>query len=236
MFKNNGSEVSGTDKDAVFYDSGEGSRRNIRVKAQSHTVTIASDIQGNVTADTEYALTGETITLTLGTTVDASTLKVNDGTSDLTLTDIGNRKYTFVMPDANVTVTATVVETYSVTLPTGMEIVSATNAADGNGKYISGTTVTFKVSFLYTLTSDVSDGTNTLTADDSGNYNVTVGTADITVTATDSDDNILGQTVIRNAPFKANRVTAYKGNLFNIDSGFTLALDGAWDEEYSGEW
>ena len=60
--------------------------------------------------------------------------------------------------------------------------------------------------------------------------------ADITVTATDGDDNILGQTVIRNAPFKANRVTAYKGNLFNIDSGFTLALDGAWDEEYSGEW
>ena len=184
VFKNNGSEVSGTDKDAVFYDSGEGSRRNIRVKAQSHTVTIASDIQGNVTADTEYALTGETITLTLGATVDASTLKVNDGTSDLTLTDIGNRKYTFVMPDANVTVTATVVETYSVTLPTGMEIVSATNAADGNGKYISGTTVTFKVNFLYTLTSDVSDGTNTLTADGSGNYNVTVGTADITVTAT----------------------------------------------------
>ena len=60
--------------------------------------------------------------------------------------------------------------------------------------------------------------------------------ADITVTATDSDDNILGQTIIRNAPFKANRVTVYKGNLFNIDSGFTLALDGAWDEEYSGEW
>jgi hypothetical protein len=56
------------------------------------------------------------------------------------------------------------------------------------------------------------------------------------MTATDGDDNILGQTVIRNAPFKANRVTAYKGNLFNIDSGFTLALDGAWDEEYSGEW
>jgi len=60
--------------------------------------------------------------------------------------------------------------------------------------------------------------------------------ADITVTAADGDDNILGQTIIRNAPFKANRVTAYKGNLFNIDSGFTLALDGAWDEEYSGEW
>ena len=224
VFKNNGSEVSGTDKDAVFYDSGEGSRRTIRVKAQSHTVTIASDIQGNVTADTEYALTGETITLTLGTTVDASTLKVNDGTSDLTLTDIGNRKYTFVMPDANVTVTATatVVETYSVTLPTGMEIVSATNAADGNGKYISGTTVTFKVNFLYTLTSDVSDGTNTLTSDDSGNYNVTVGTTDITVTATFERSSTI------DLPQAPGDFTAIDGDILTATTSHTVTIaDGA---------
>ena len=31
---------------------------------------------------------------------------MNDGTHDLTLTDIGNRQFTFVMPDADVTVTA----------------------------------------------------------------------------------------------------------------------------------
>ncbi|QVJ80088.1 MULTISPECIES: hypothetical protein [Prevotellaceae] len=64
-----------------------------------------------------------------------------------------------------------------------MEIVSATITADGDGKYISGTVVTFKASFSYTA-SNVHDGANTLTADGSGYYSVTVGTADITVTAT----------------------------------------------------
>jgi len=103
--------------------------------------------------------------------------------SDLTLTDIGNRQYTFVRPDANVTVTASAAATYSVPLPANMEIVNATNTADANGKYIPGTTVTFKVSFPYTATSEVSDGTNTLTATN-GVYSVTVGTADITITAT----------------------------------------------------
>ena len=182
-FISGGNIVTGDDKDAVFYDTDEGSERQIRTKALNHTVTMSDDLKANITVNTEYALEGETITLTLGTAVDASTLKVNDGTSDLTLTDAGNRNYTFTMPAGNVTVTATLLQTFSVNLPANMEIVSATNTADGSGKYISGTVVTFKASFPYAA-SDVSDGTNTLTADDSGNYSVTVGTADITVTAT----------------------------------------------------
>ena len=182
-FISGGNIVTGDDKDAVFYDTDEGSERQIRTKALNHTVTMSDDLKANITVNTEYALEGETITLTLGTAVDASTLKVNDGTSDLTLTDADNRNYTFTMPAGNVTVTATLLQTYSVNLPANMEIVSATTTADGDGKYISGTVVTFKASFSYTA-SNVSDGANTLTADGSGNYSVTVGTADITVTAT----------------------------------------------------
>ena len=182
-FISGGNIVTGDDKDAVFYDTDEGSERQVRAKALNHTVTMSDDLKAHITVSTELAITGETVTLTLGTAVDASTLKVNDGTSDLTLTDAGNRNYTFTMPAGNVTVTATLLQTYSVNLPANMEIVSATNTADGSGKYISGTVVTFKASFSYTA-SNVYDGANTLTADDSGNYSVTVGTADITVTAT----------------------------------------------------
>jgi hypothetical protein len=182
-FISGGNIVTGDDKDAVFYDTDEGSERQIRTKALNHTVSMSDDLKAHITVSTELAITGETVTLTLGTAVDASTLKVNDGTSDLTLTDAGNRNYTFTMPAGNVTVTATLLQTYSVNLPANMEIVSATTTADGDGKYISGTVVTFKASFSYTA-SNVSDGANTLTADDSGNYSVTVGTADITVTAT----------------------------------------------------
>ncbi len=183
VFKHNNNEVTGDDKDAVFSDSGEGTSRTIFGKVVKHSITISDDIKASVTASIKSAPEGETVTLTLNPSVDASTLKVNDGTNDLTLTDIGNRQYTFVMPNTDVTVTATVAATYSVTLPTNMEIVSATNTADGDGKYISGTTVTFKALFPYTA-SNVSDGTNTLEPDANGIYSVTIGTSDVTISAT----------------------------------------------------
>ncbi|MCR5685696.1 MAG: leucine-rich repeat protein [Lachnospiraceae bacterium] len=76
------------------------------VNTQKHNITIRNEITASVNASAASALPGATVTLTLGTAVDASTLRVNDGNNDLTLTDIGNRQYTFVMPNVNVTVTA----------------------------------------------------------------------------------------------------------------------------------
>ena len=145
------------------------------------TIAIDDAISSLVTSNVDKAVAGTTVTLTVSHLINASTLQVNGGS--VTLTDAGNRTYTFTVPAADVTVTASTATTYSVNLPANMEIVSATTTADGDGKYISGTVVTFKASFSYTA-SNVSDGANTLTADGSGNYSVTVGTADITVTAT----------------------------------------------------
>ena len=180
-FISGGNVVTGDAKDAVFYDTGEGSQRQIRAKALNHAVTMSDDLKANITATSEYAFTGETVTLTLGTAVDATTLSVNGGA--VATTDAGNRQYTFTMPDDDVTVTATLLQTYAVSLPANMEVVSATNAADADGKYITGTTVTFKASFPYAA-SNVSDGTSTLEPDANGIYTVTVADADITVTAT----------------------------------------------------
>ena len=180
-FKSGGNVVTGDDKDAVFYDTGEGSQRQIRAKAMNHAVTMSDDLKANITATSEYAFTGETVTLTLGTAVDATTLSVNGGA--VATTDAGNRQYTFTMPDEDVTVTATLLQTYAVSLPANMEVVSATDAADADGKYITGTTVTFMASFPYAA-SNVSDGTSTLEPDANGIYTVTVADADITVTAT----------------------------------------------------
>ena len=225
IFKNGEATVEGDNKDVVFYDSGEGSQRQIRTKALNHAVTIADDIKASVTPDTEYALAGETVTLTLGTAVDASTLKVNNG--DVSLTNTGDGKCTFTMPDGNVTVTATVAETYSVNLPTNMEIVSATNTADTNGKYISGTGVSFKASFPYTA-SNVSDGTNTLTATD-GVYSVTVGTADITITATvqrNSTIDLSGATVNFTAE-NGDVLTGTTDKTVTIAEGASITLSGA---------
>ena len=227
-FISGGNIVTGDDKDAVFYDTDEGSERQIRTKALNHTVSMSDDLKAHITVSTELAITGETVTLTLGTAVDASTLKVNDGTSDLTLTDAGNRNYTFTMPAGNVTVTASTATTYSVNLPANMEIVSATNTADGSGKYISGTVVTFKASFSYTA-SNVYDGANTLTADDSGNYSVTVGTADITVTATIEHSSNIG---LSQAPsdftvVDGNVLTGSTSHTVTIANGASITLNDA---------
>ena len=69
-----------------------------------------------------------------------------------------------------------------------------------------------------------------------GLSSATEWTTDVTVTACDGDDNTIGQASISNAPFKANRVTNYAGNLFTNTGGFALALSGEWDTEFAGSW
>ena len=152
------------------------------------TITIDNGISGLVTSSVDKALAGATVTLTVSHLIDTSTLQVNSGS--VTLTDAGNGTYTFTVPAADVTVTASILSTYSITLPANMAIVSATNAADSNGKYISGTVIKFAASFGYAAT-NVSDGTNTLEPDADGIYTVTFAEADINITATTESSNTL---------------------------------------------
>ena len=152
------------------------------------TITIDGSISSLVTSDVSQALAGETIALYVSHLIDASTLKVNNG--NVALTDAGGGTYTFTIPAADVTVTANLLSTYSVTLPANMAIVSVTNAADSNGKYISGTVIKFAASLGYEAT-NVSDGTNTLEPDANGIYTVTVAEADINITATTESSNTI---------------------------------------------
>ena len=90
--------------------------------------------------------------------------------------------YKLTMPDDDVTVTANVVVAYLLTLPDGMEVVSATPAAI-DGKYKEGTTIQFKVkSEDYVLEGDVMNGDEVLEANAQGIYTVTVGNVDIMIT------------------------------------------------------
>ncbi len=227
-FKSGGNVVTGDAKDAVFYDTGEGSQRQVRAKAMNHHVTMNNDLKANITVNPEYALAGETVTLTFGTTVDATTLNVKNGTNDLTLTDAGNRQYTFTMPDGDVTVTATLLQTYVINLPANMEVVSATNAADADGKYITGTTVTFKPMFGYEA-SNVSDGTTTLEPDANGIYTVTVADADVTVTATVGRSATIDLSDA-NGDFNAidgDVLTGSTSHTLTIADGASITLSGA---------
>ena len=53
-------------------------------------------------------------------------------------------------------------------------------------------------------------------------------TTNLTVTAINSNNVILGTASISNAPFIANRATAYSGNLFSNMNAFTISLNDTW--------
>ena len=53
-------------------------------------------------------------------------------------------------------------------------------------------------------------------------------TTNLTVTAVNANDVILGTTTITAAPFVANRATAYSGNLFSNTNNFTISLNDTW--------
>ena len=53
-------------------------------------------------------------------------------------------------------------------------------------------------------------------------------TTNLTITAVNSNNVILGTASISNAPFVANRATAYSGNLFSNMNAFTISLNDTW--------
>ena len=77
-------------------------------------IAIAGDItNGKVTADRTYAREGDTVTLTVepDKAYALETLTVTDGNgNDISVTNLGDGKYSFTMPDTRVTVKATFME------------------------------------------------------------------------------------------------------------------------------
>lgn len=61
-------------------------------------------------------------------------------------------------------------------------------------------------------------------------------TTNLTVTAVNSNNVILGTASISNAPFIANRATAYSGNLFSNMNAFTISLNDTWLSEEVLTW
>ena len=61
-------------------------------------------------------------------------------------------------------------------------------------------------------------------------------TTDITITARDGEDDIIGEAAITEAPFMANRTTVFSGNLYASGGTFALTLNTTWNDEYTGSW
>ncbi|MGM9669553.1 MAG: S-layer homology domain-containing protein [Faecousia sp.] len=90
---------------------------NLTIKAlwtvNPYTVTVENASNGSVTADRNTAVMGDTVTLTVkpDKAYTLETLSVTDGKgNDISVTNLGDGKYTFTMPASNVTVNATFME------------------------------------------------------------------------------------------------------------------------------
>lgn len=61
-------------------------------------------------------------------------------------------------------------------------------------------------------------------------------TTDVTLTANDGSEGVLGQAVITAAPMKRNRATEYSGQLFGSGGAMTVSLNDEWSTPYEGSW
>lgn len=155
--------------------------------------------------------------------------------------------------DYTVAVSSSTATTHSVTLDRAATRLSVTlNDAIPEGLAtvdVAPATWYYGIDYLTGLPADQrSDEPTTITVPSSrvGRTNTTLSvyslsgatewTTDVTVTARDQDDDIIGQATITAAPFKANRTTAYSGSLFASSGGFALTLNADWATDYTATW
>ena len=123
-------------------------------------------------------------------------------------------------------------------IPTGTAYVEITPATWYYGiDYLTGAPTAAEASTPRTINiPSAKIGTTGTTLSIFGLSGTTEWTTDVTVTACDGDDNTIGLATIDDAPFVANRVTSYSGNLFTGGGSFAMSLNAEWSTEYSGSW
>lgn len=123
-------------------------------------------------------------------------------------------------------------------IPDGTSYVEITPATWYYGlDYLDGSATAAQTAEPRTITIPSSKiGATNTTLSIFGLSDATEWTTDVTMTACDADDNILGQATMTDAPFVANRVTNYRGNLFSGAGNFGVSLNDTWNEEHSGNW
>jgi len=102
--------------------------------------------------------------------------------------------------------------------------------------YLTGNPTTAAVDQTVTINVPASEIGKTTSANVYGFSGADEWTTDIIINSKKSDNTVLGQAVIVDAPFKRNRVSEYTGPLFSGAEGLTLSLNTTWDDSYQGTW
>ncbi len=144
-------EVGWYDNEGTLYTSTSEISDDITLYAKQqtlHNITIEATEGGSVSADKKQAIVGKTITLTVtpneGYNYIDESLTVKAGEKTIPVTPGENGTYTFIMPDTDVTVSATFAEKlYTVTIE---DCVGGTATIDGEShEFAAGATVALSI-------------------------------------------------------------------------------------------
>ena len=102
--------------------------------------------------------------------------------------------------------------------------------------YLTGEPTAATTDQMVTLNVPASEIGKTTSASIYGFSGTTQWTTDIIVNSKKSDNTVLGQAVIVDAPFMRNRVTECSGPLFSGAEGLTISLNTDWIDSYQGSW
>ena len=190
--------------------------------APTYSVSIAEGMtNGTVLSDLDTAAEGDTVTLTVSSNEGYSidTVSYNDGT-DHEIAPVDGT-YSFEMPPANVTVSAQwKANQYQVVLPENMVLVDTPEAE----KYDYGTVVKFKPDTDYAVLGDVKAGSTTLLPDADGVYSLTVGAADVTVTAFVYNVNLENTSTISDPVIQLNSTVTVHASAVNGSGNYKYAV------------
>lgn len=122
-------------------------------------------------------------------------------------------------------------------IPTGTSTINITPHTWYYGfDYLTGEPTAVSTDQMVTLDIPASEISKTTSASIYGFSGATQWTTDIIINSKKSDNTVLGQAVIVDAPFMRNRVTECSGPLFSGAEGLTLSLNTDWIDSYQGTW
>ena len=122
-------------------------------------------------------------------------------------------------------------------IPTGTSTINITPHTWNYGfDYLTGEPTAATIDQIVTVDIPASEIGKTTSASIYGFSGATQWTTDIIINSKKSDNTVLGQAVIVDAPFMRNRVTECSGPLFSGAEGLTLSLNTDWIDSYQGTW
>lgn len=127
--------------------------------------------------------------------------------------------------------------TFTDVIPMGTSTINITPHTWNYGfDYLTGEPTAATTDQMVTLNIPASEIGKNTSASIYGFSDATQWTTDIIVNSKKSDNTVLGQAVIVDAPFMRNRVTECSGPLFSGTEGLTISLNTDWIDSYNGSW